>query len=177
MAQKHLNFFLSLVFVFCLSIGAIAQESKPNAEATDIGSAPDKQAIVNLKKFLVGSKWNGTFTMRSSGDKLHTEEYEIVSAEKEPEGDEWMMVAKIKYMEKDVKVPVGLLIKWIDRTPVIVLDQVTIPGMGTFDSRVIIRKGMYAGTWAHGEVGGHLFGNITTAADAAKKTKAEEDKN
>ena len=79
-------------------------------------------------------------------------------------------------MKKDVKVPVGLLIKWIDRTPVIVLDQVTIPGMGTFDARVLIRKGMYAGTWAHGEVGGHLFGNITTAAAAKKATGSEAKK-
>ena len=46
--------------------------------------------------------------------------------------------------------------------------------MGTFDSRVIIRKGMYAGTWAHGKVGGHMFGKITTAADAAKMSKAEK---
>jgi len=144
-------------------------------EATDIGSAPDQKALDNLKKFLVGSKWNGTFTMRSTNDKLHTEEYQITSAEKAPSGDQWILMAQIKYMKKDMKVPVPLSIKWIDRTPVIVLDQVTIPGMGTFDSRVIIRKGMYAGTWAHGKVGGHLFGTITTAA-AAKKAEAEKEK-
>lgn len=187
---------LLLVSVLLLPISAFAQEkesvdAKPKAanskaanskaaksnaamakdEATDIGSAPDQKAIDNLTTFLVGSKWNGTFTMRDRGDKLHTEEYEIVSAEKEATGDEWILVAKIKYMKKDVKVPVGLSIKWIDRTPVIVLDQVTIPGMGTFDSRVIIRKGMYAGTWAHGKIGGHMFGEVTTAA-AAEKEKA-----
>lgn len=179
---KKSRVLLLLVSVFLLPVSAYAQEEKAaegNAgnsevqEVADIGSAPDQKAIDNLKKFLVGSKWNGTFTMRDKGDKLHTEEYEISSAEKERTGDEWMLVAKIKYMKKDVKVPVGLSIKWIDRTPVIVLDQVTIPGMGTFDSRVIIRKGMYAGTWAHGKVGGHLFGEITTAAAAAEKAKAD----
>jgi len=181
---KKSRVLLLLVSVFLLPVSAFAQdkEAAEVQEVSDIGSAPDQKAIDNLKKFLVGSKWNGTFTMRDKGDKLHTEEYEIASAEKEPTGDEWMLVAKIKYMKKDVKVPVGLSIKWIDRTPVIVLDQVTIPGMGTFDSRVIIRKGMYAGTWAHGKVGGHLFGEITTAADAEKakaesaKSKTEEKK-
>ncbi|QEG21098.1 hypothetical protein [Mariniblastus fucicola] len=178
MTQKcfRVLLFVSICIVPTFAIGqektAAKQDSVEAVEAADIGSAPDQKAIDNLKKFLEGSKWNGTFTMRKSGDKLHTEEYEIVSAEKEPTGDEWMLVAKIKYMKKDVKVPVGLSIKWIDRTPVIVLDQVTIPGMGTFDSRVIIRKGMYAGTWAHGKVGGHMFGNITTAAAAAA---ADED--
>ena len=177
MVQKSFQVLLLLVSISLMPTFAIAQEKntdKEDAVATDIGTAPDQKALDNLKKFLVGSKWNGTFTMKSSGDKLHTEEYEIVSADKEPTGDEWILVAKIKYMKKDVKVPVGLSIKWIDRTPVIVLDQVTIPGMGTFDSRVIIRKGMYAGTWAHGEVGGHLFGTITTAAEAAKATPEEK---
>lgn len=151
-----------------------AQESKQETqtkavEKSDIGSAPDQKALDNLKKFLTGSKWKGTFTMRASGDKLNTEEYGISSAEKEPTGDQWVLMASIKYMDKDIKVPVPLEIKWIDRTPVIVLDQVTLPAMGTFDARVIIRKGMYAGTWAHGEVGGHMFGNITSGAEAKKK--------
>jgi hypothetical protein len=142
-------------------------------EATDIGSAPDQKAIDNLKKYLIGSKWNGTFTMRGTEGKLHAEEYEIIGAEKEPSGDNWVLESKIKYMKKDYKIPVPLSIKWIDRTPVIVLDQVTLPGAGTFDARVIIRKGMYAGTWAHGKNGGHLFGDITTAA-AAKKAATEK---
>lgn len=180
MARYKLNLLFFLVAIVLSPTFVLAQDSAADkpvaevAEATDIGSAPDQKALDNLQKYLTGSKWKGTFTMRDSGDKLHTEAYEIVTAEKEPTGDEWMLVAKIKYMKKDVKVPIGLLIKWIDRTPVIVLDQVTIPGMGTFDSRVIIRKGMYAGTWAHGKVGGHLFGEITTAADAAKKAKSEK---
>lgn len=180
MAQFSFRISFLLLAIFLSPVFALAQEKGSakkdvaSEEATDIGSAPDQKAIDNLKKYMVGSKWNGTFTMKDSGDKLHTEEYEIVSAEKEPTGDEWLLVAKIRYMKKDVKVPVGLSIKWIDRTPVIVLDQVAIPGMGTFDSRVIIRKGMYAGTWAHGKIGGHMFGKITTAADAAKMSKAEK---
>lgn len=179
MARNSQKALLLLVSIFLLPGMLYGQEQdsakaeSEAVEATDIGSAPDQKALDNLKKFLVGSKWNGTFTMRSTEGKLHTEEYEIVKADKEPTGDEWMLVAKIKYMKKDVKVPVGLLIKWVDRTPIIVLDQVTIPAMGTFDARVIIRKGMYAGTWAHGDVGGHLFGDITTAAAAAKSKAAK----
>jgi len=178
MAQFSIRILLFLLVAVSLAPTSTFAQIK-DAEQTDIGSAPDQKALDNLQKFLTGSKWNGTFTMRDTGDKLHTEEYEIITAEREPSGDEWMLVAKIKYMKKDVKVPVGLLIKWVDRTPMIVLDQVTIPGMGTFDSRVIIRKGMYAGTWAHGKVGGHLFGKITTAADAENaklKTKSAEKK-
>jgi len=175
--KRHLSFaLLVLCFVATNSLHAqeTAETAEPaTAEATDIGSAPDQKALDNLQKFLVGSTWKGTFTIRGTEGKLNPEAYEIVKAEREPTGDEWLLVAKIKYLKKDVKVPVGLLIKWVDRTPMIVLDQVTIPGMGTFDARVVIRKGLYAGTWAHGEKGGHLFGEITTAK-AAKESAPQE---
>lgn len=180
MTLNH-RFVSSLLAVFLLATGSLhaqqeTTETTEPVEATDIGSAPDQKAIDNLTKFLVGSTWKGTFTMRGTDGKLNPEAYQIVKAEKEPTGDEWLLVAKIKYLEKDVKVPIGLSIKWVDRTPVIVLDQVPIPGMGTFDARVIIRKGMYAGTWAHhGKKSGHLFGEITTAAaKAAEQTEPKE---
>jgi len=186
MIQNCFRVFFLIVLAFSLQADfAFAQEmqkteSEPAAEAkveaVDIGTAPDQKAIDNLEKFLVGSKWNGTFTIRGKDDKLHVEEYEVSSAKKEPTGDAWVLMTKIKYMKKDFKVAVPLYIKWIDRTPMIVLDQVTLPGAGTFDARVIIRKGMYAGTWAHGEIGGHLFGEITTATAAAEKAKSEEKK-
>ena len=185
MAQISFRILLLLAMI-CVSPAFVSAQQKDAAmkpeaaaEATDIGSAPDQKALDNLQKFLAGSKWNGTFTMRKTEGKLHTEEYEVISAEREPTGDNWVLMSRIKYMKKDYKVAVPLSIKWIDRTPVIVMDQVTLPGAGTFDARVIIRKGMYAGTWAHGKIGGHLFGEITTAAAAKaegsemKKSKTE----
>lgn len=178
MAQISFRILL-LLAIICISPAFVAAQQKDAAqqsEATDIGSAPDQKALDNLKKFLTGSKWNGTFTMRETDGKLHTEEYEVVSAEREPTGDNWVLMSKIRYMKKDFKVAVPLSIKWVDRTPMIVMDQVTLPGAGTFDARVIIRKGMYAGTWAHGKVGGHLFGEITTAAAEAEKSKMDKSK-
>ena len=183
MTRNGLSIFTFLVFVCFLPALLHGQKNETaiadpvtEEEATDIGSAPDQKALDNLKKFLVGSKWKGTFTMRGTDDKLHGEEYEITSADKEPTGDNWTLMTRIQYMKKDFKVAVPLSIRWIDRTPVIVLDQVTLPGAGTFDARVIIRKGMYAGTWAHGDIGGHLFGEITTAAAAMKATGEAKDK-
>ena len=47
-------------------------KAKVEAEATDIGSAPDQKALDNLKKYLVGSKWKGTFTVRGKDCLLYT---------------------------------------------------------------------------------------------------------
>jgi len=41
-----------------------------------------------------------------------------------------------------------------------VLDSITIPGLGTFSARVVFHDRKYAGTWKHDNVGGHLFGRV-----------------
>ena len=71
-----------------------------------------------------------------------------------------MFRARIRYGDHDVTVPLSLQVKWAATTPVITLDKVTVPGLGTFNARVLIDGDRYAGTWDHGEVGGLLFGRI-----------------
>ena len=44
--------------------------------------------------------------------------------------------------------------------PVISLDNLTIPGLGTFSAHVVIDGKNYAGTWKHGKAGGHMCGLI-----------------
>jgi hypothetical protein len=56
-------------------------------------------------------------------------------------------------------------VKWAGKTPVITLDNVTIPGLGTFSSRVVIDGPLYAGTWQHDAVGGHMFGKIVPVGE------------
>ena len=57
----------------------------------------------------------------------------------------------------------------------ITIDRVTFPGFGTFDARVLIRKGKYAGTWAHsGGKGGHLFGTIEKMDPEEVKAKTDQ---
>lgn len=146
---------------------AIQQDSEP-AQPAAIDEKLDDQAASaterneRLAKYLTGTKWTGKFTMTGQEDQPAAEEkYEIIEATKAEEGDGWNLVARIQYGGKDVTLPLPTLeIKWAGETPVISVDQMVIPGMGTFDARVLIRKGQYAGTWAHGKVGGHLFGKI-----------------
>jgi len=41
------------------------------------------------------------------------------------------------------------------------MDNLNLPGLGTFSAHVVIDGGKYAGTWSHGKVGGHLYGTIS----------------
>jgi hypothetical protein len=122
----------------------------------------DKEAL--YKKFaesMTGVKLVGQFTVRGKeNDKPARDEYTILSATKMENGDYWLIKARIQYGKNDLTIPMPLQVKWAGKTPVITLDQVSIPGLGTFSSRVVIDGTMYAGTWTHDKVGGHMFGTI-----------------
>ena len=49
-------------------------------------------------------------------------------------------------------------------TPMISMTDVAIPSMGTFTVRLVFYGDRYAGTWQHGQVGGHMFGRIEKTA-------------
>ena len=127
-----------------------AQEAAPPQEQ-------QKELIEKLAKAISNTKWTGSFTVTGNEANLKTESYEIKEAQYQGD-DKWLLTARIAYGDRDVTVPIPLEIKWAGRTPVITVDNLTIPPLGTFDARVLMRRGSYAGTWAHGDKGGHLFG-------------------
>ncbi len=121
--------------------------------------SPDREQ--KLAAYLTGAAFSGKFTVEGREDKLpKTEEYSISKCEKLPEADMYRMTARIKYGDVDSEVPLDIKILWAGNTPVITLDSLWIPGMGTFGARVLIHSGRYAGTWQHDAVGGHMFGQI-----------------
>ncbi|HBB75280.1 MAG TPA: hypothetical protein DC048_12635, partial [Planctomycetaceae bacterium] len=97
---------------------------------------------------------------------LREEEYAITGAVPLG-GDLWALTARIRYGETDVTIPVPIAVKWAGDTPVLTLDRITLPGLGTFSSRVVLDGERYAGTWQHDDVGGHMFGRIERRATSA----------
>jgi hypothetical protein len=150
-------------------VGAQQPASSDNPPAPDQQAAAAAQAE-RFKKFeqtLTGVRLVGRFTIlgKETGD-LPDEEYTIESVKKMPRGDFWLFQARIRYMDKDVTLPLPLEVQWDGDTPIITLTDLTIPVLGTFSSRVIIYNGKYAGTWTHGEAGGHMFGVIEKSKQA-----------
>ena len=136
---------------------ASAQQDEPVAET----SAEEQERFQRFERMMAGVKLSGKFTILGKEDGHHPkEEYEITSVKKLPRGDYWVINARIKYGKQDVSLPLPLEVKWAGDTPMITLTDFTIPGLGTFSSRVVLYNKKYAGTWTHGKVGGHLFGTI-----------------
>lgn len=146
-----------------LAVGTTAAQEP--AKPADDKAARD-ELIKSLEKSLTGARLTGRFTVKGKEDQAPApEEYTITSARKLIDGDQWMITARIKYGKTDKSFPIPIDIQWAGTTPIMTLDKVTIPGLGTFSTRVVIHDGLYAGTWQHDEVGGHLFGTISRAED------------
>ncbi len=158
-----------ILAVWCLSCGLLqatlvrAQETGGQQPAAQFSapSAAEKELYAKFTKLLTGAKLRGQFTVDGRPlDKLTEEAYTIEKVEKLPDGDLWALTARIKYGEHDVTVPIAIEVKWAGSTPVLTMDNLTIPGMGTFGARVVLHQDKYAGTWQHDTKGGHLFGKI-----------------
>lgn len=168
------------IALVCLvfSAGAVFAQEVTTATSDRVkATSQDKAREQKLTEYLSGVKFVGSFTVTGAAERPpEPESYYILSAEKMDDGDWWKLTARIKYSTHDLTIPMALEIKWAGETPVITVDQMVVPGLGTFDARVLIRKGSYAGTWAHDQIGGQLFGRLEkmTAEELAEVKSAAE---
>ena len=147
---------------------ASAQEAPAKAPAGQSATAQapaDRDALhAAFAEAMTNVKLVGAFTVDGAEEgRMQRDEYTITSVTKAPKGDTWIVAARIRYGDVDLTLPVPVEVKWAGKTPVIVLDTVSIPGLGTFSSHVVIDGTRYAGTWQHDAVGGHMFGRIEKA--------------
>jgi len=161
---------LATFFVLALPLGYRAHADDPAKKDT---APPSREELIKkLEDDLTNVKLIGRFTIAGREDRdPKAEEYTITSAMKLPDGDLWLLKARIKYGDKDVTMPIPLEIKWAGDTPVITLTNLSIPRLGTFTSRVVIYDNRYAGTWQHGNVGGNLFGRIEKVKEENAEAK------
>jgi hypothetical protein len=177
--------FVYLVGLICL-VGPLVQAADPAVapepaatKAASADTATENQARQERFRTLVtGATLVGRFTIdrddapeqrddeaakpdgRPPAEMMLREEEYAISAAVPLGGDLWLITSRIRYGDKDLTVPVPVAVKWAGDTPVITLDKITIPGLGTFSCRVVLDDGRYAGTWQHDAVGGHMFGQI-----------------
>ena len=167
----------TLVLGLTWSFPAVSQE--PAAKEKEPAAQPAKPTQEELEKefekTMSGCVLVGRFTVVGREDQTPKEErYTITKVKKQDDG-EWIFLCRIQYGKNDTSIPLKLKVEWAGDTPVITLTDLTIPGMGTFTSRVLIYRGWYAGTWQHGPVGGHLFGKIEKLPEEEKKSKKKKD--
>lgn len=166
--QYHVRPIAACVF-FLLLVRVTAAQDAPAAAAPAAAPAKSQAELeAALSKLLSGATLEGSYTTTDGGrapDQLSRDRYTLGEVKK-IEGNLWLIQARIEYKGSKVMLPLPLPIAWAGDTPMIVVDNVTIPGFGTFSARVMFYDKHYAGYWKHtGEAdhGGHLFGLIRTA--------------
>lgn len=151
------------------------KSDEPAAESKEDKAQAEREAA--FTKLLSGATLVGHFTMtgEKTPDAPKEEKYTITKLSKF-QGDIWLFQVRIQYGDHDVTLPLPLPVKWVGDTPMIYLDNMPVPGLGTFNSRVIFSEGKYAGTWSGKDHGGHLYGEIVPPSeekDAESKDKKE----
>jgi hypothetical protein len=152
-----------------LSVSAQEADKAKQSEPPEVQPpVVDAQRIAELEKTLSNAALVGHFTVtgEDKGDdaaqeksNLKKERYELGEV-KHLGSNQWLIQSRIKYGDHDVTVPLTLPIRWAGDTPMICLDEMPIPGLGTFTARVMIYRDHYAGFWSGADHGGHLFGVI-----------------
>jgi len=137
------------------------------AESTAIAEQPTSPAdaqqtkrVAALEKSLTGATMVGYFTDSNAAEtKLSADRYDLKSV-RHLGKDQWLFQTRIRYGDHDITLPLTLPIYWANGTPVITVKDLVVPGLGTFNARVMIYDDHYAGFWSGADHGGHMFGKI-----------------
>lgn len=158
--STHMRAAILATLILLVSQSVRADEPAP-AKALPSREELEKQ----FAETMTGATFVGHFTLGkiTPDTKLPEERYTITKASKLKD-DYWLIQTRIQYGDHDVTLPLPLRVLWAGDTPVITLDEVPVPGLGTFTARVMVFKNEYAGTWSGKDHGGHLFGRIEKAA-------------
>ncbi|HZZ29750.1 MAG TPA: hypothetical protein VFE46_17275 [Pirellulales bacterium] len=174
--------FIGLAFVIiaaidpCIRLTSYADEPPVVPEKSSTGQSSlaklsnQDELEKRFQDMLTGATLQGHFTSNRSDNGVETKEdkYSITSVKK-VQGDVWLFNARIQYGTHDVTLPLPLRVVWAGDTPVITLDRVPVPGMGSFTARVMIFDGKYAGMWDGGDHGGLLYGKLTKDSSQDRK--------
>ncbi len=133
-----------------------------------IGTVATPASMTDLERQFTermrGVSMIGSFTVDGrEGRTLRDDRYDIASVEKI--GDNlWRFNAVMDCCGVNGAVPVAVPMQWSGDTPMIMMTDTTLPGLGTFTVRLFFYGDRYAGTWQHENAGGHMSGRIEKQA-------------
>ena len=129
-----------------------------------IGSAVRPASLTDLERQFTERMRDvsmiGSFTVAGREDRTpRSDRYDISSVEKVGD-DLWRFNASMHCCGVNGVIPVVVPMRWNGDTPMIMMTDTSLPGLGTFSVRLFFYGDQYAGTWQHGAVGGHMSGRI-----------------
>jgi hypothetical protein len=152
-----------------------ADESPAVSAASEDSPTPGRDKLIAaLEKTLTNSSLVGHYTTVGEQETPAEERYDLGKV-KHLEKDQWSIEVRIRYGEHDTQVPIVVPIRWAKDTPIISVDDLAIPALGTYTARVMVYRDHYAGFWTGHGHGGHLYGLVKHEVEQKEK-KADADK-
>ena len=131
-----------------------------------IGSVVDPASLTDAERQFSERMKNvalvGTFSVDGrEGRSRVPDRYEIGSVEKIAT-DLWRFNARMNCcgLAGSVAIPIAVPMRFVGDTPMIMMTDTSLPGIGTFTVRVFFYGDRYSGTWQHGRVGGQMSGRL-----------------
>lgn len=161
----------SFLLIAWLAPGAAVAQDAPLAPET-----PDQEKLdAQFESMLSGVTLVGRFTIDNRDDDPPKPERYRVEKVTKLAGETWLFQTTVQYGDREpVTVPLPLTVKWAGDTPVITLNKLSLPLLGTYSARVVFNEGRYAGTWSGADHGGALFGRIVPDEKQAPPEEAGE---
>ncbi len=146
-----------------------------------VGAAVDAASLTDVERQFTERMRDvslvGTFTVADRETRgtdgrggPRADRYDIASVEKV--GDNlWRFNAGMQCCGVKGEIPIVIPMRFVGDTPMIMMTDTEIPGVGTFTVRLFFYGDTYSGTWQHGKVGGHMSGRIEKKTTATTDTQ------
>lgn len=164
--------FLIAVCVWGIAMTTAVGQDNPTKKPTP--GIDRKKLEKEFAEKLSGVALVGRFSITTSEKEppAKPDRYVIDKVTKLPK-DYWMFHYR---KSPDFVLPIALKVVWAGDTPMITMSDVNIPTMGTFSARIMFHGNLYAGTWQHGKVGGHMWGKLEKLPKKSEKNNDATDK-
>ena len=145
----------------------VVASSAPAGDDADAGLTEAEQAFARQ---LSGRVMVGLFSIEGREEQAGKPERYTIGKVTKLQDDLWTIEARIQYGKVDATVPVPVHVNWAGDTPMVSVTNLTLPLVGSeFSARVLFHGDRYAGTWQHGQVGGHMWGRLEDPPPAAEE--------
>lgn len=160
---------VAVLLACLLHVPLSAQDAKP-------GKKTPEQLQKEFAELLSNSTLVGRWTLDGKEGDTKEDRYSIGKVGKvEGQDDNWIFTG-IKYGNKEIPLPLIIKVVFADDTPMMTMDKLTIPNLGTFSFRIIFHGNRYAGTWQHDDHGGHMWGRVEKQKPDDKKNSSLKDR-
>lgn len=143
-----------------------------------MGADDVAQREAAFAELLTGVTLDGYTTLTGADGTLQNKElkadsYTLTRVSKQDDG-EWKFEAVIHYGGRPIPIAVALPVEWAGETPMIAVDDLAVPFMGSYDARVVFHGDQYVGVWSGDGYGGHIFGRVVANPEPAGGVGGEQ---